>query len=209
MQVVLSTRNKSKVEQIIAALAGLPIDILGLDEAGIAGQAVEDGETLEDNALKKAVFAQTQKLGCYGLSDDTGIFIDALDGKPGVHTADWLGGKYDAPVKMRLILKELENMENRAATFKTTIALVDPEGFKRFFTGECPGTLLREPRCEPQPQMPYSAIFLPDGSDKVFAQMTPQEENAVSHRGKALQKLYKHLDSEWVGRFYIDEAKIF
>ncbi len=205
MEVVLSTRNPSKAEQIKAVFAGSPIQIITLSEAGIDGQGVEDGTTLRENALKKAMFVHQQNPNVWAMADDSGIFIDALGGKPGVHTADWLGGKIDPKVKLPLILRELEKVNDRSATFRTVVAIVNgnSENSKRFFVGEVRGTLLLKARCEPQPQMPRSAIFLPDGSDKVFAEMTTEEENVISHRGKAFHKVRTFLEnSKRVGSFY-------
>ncbi len=92
MKVVLSTRNPSKAEQIKAIFAGSWISVITLNEAGIEGQGVEDGTTLKKNALKKAVFAHRHSKGVWTMADDTGIFIDALGGLPGVDTAHWTGG---------------------------------------------------------------------------------------------------------------------
>jgi XTP/dITP diphosphohydrolase len=197
MQVILSTRNPSKVEQIKAMFTGLPkpINLISLDEAGIGGQAIEDGVTLQENAAKKVRFVLEQKPDSWVIADDTGIFIDALGGKPGVHTADWLGGKRDAEEKLHLILKELEGVLHRTATFRTVVAVASPWSVSpHLFEGEVRGVLLTEPRCKPQPQMPYSAIFKPEGSDKVFAQMTAQEENTLSHRGKAFMQARDFLN---------------
>jgi XTP/dITP diphosphohydrolase len=190
MNIILSTRNPSKAEQIKAVFAGVPISVLTLSDAGIEGEAVEDGSTLEENAIKKALFAH--RLGEWSMADDTGLFIDALDGKPGIHAARWAGDASTDEITA-YTLKQLEGVEDRSATFKTVVALVSPGGEQRFFVGEVRGELLDAPRVKPQPKMPYSPLFIPEGSDKVWAEMTTEEENAISHRGKAF-----HLTGEYL-----------
>ncbi len=186
MQIVLSTRNPSKAEQIKAIFASLPISILTLAEAGIEGEAIEDGVTLQENALKKALFAHQP--GLWAMADDTGIFIDALNGLPGVNTARWSGGHKETEQMTNWILKQLEGFDNRSATFETVVALVSPNGEQFFFGGKVRGRILEAPKTQPQPKMPYSSIFSPEGSDKVWAEMTIEEENDISHRGQAFRK---------------------
>ena len=198
MEIVLSTRNISKIEQIKAVLAGLNITVLSLDEAGIHGEAIEDGTTLEENALKKALFAQTgDKVGSrkLAMADDTGIFIDALGGEPGIKAARWAGKGATTEDTMNFTLRKLSGVpiENRKATFKTVAAVVSPEGEHQFFTGSIQGTILTAPRIACQPNMPYSAIFLPDGKNKVWAEMSVDEENAISHRGQAFRQVRDFL----------------
>ena len=188
MQIVLSTGNPSKVEQIKPMLAGSSISILTLEEAGIEDQAVEDGLTLQENALKKAMFVHQKKPGVWAMADDTGIFINHLGGLPGVNTARWSGGNTDTDQITQWILKQLESATDRSATFKTVVALISPEGEQYFFNGKVQGCILQAPRTKAQPKMPYSSIFVPEGTDKVLAEMTIEEENDVSHRGQAFRK---------------------
>ena len=173
MNVILSTRNPSKAEQIKAVFAGVPISVLTLSEAGIEGEAVEDGTTLEENAMKKAFFAH--RPGEWSMADDTGLFIDALDGKPGVYAARWAGETATTDEITNYTLKQMEGVADRSATFKTVVAMVSPEGEQLFFSGEVMGKLLDAPRTRPQPKMPYSPLFIPEGSDKVWAEMTTDE----------------------------------
>lgn len=196
MNVVLSTRNPSKAEQIKAVFAGSPISILTLDEARIEGQGIEDGVTLEENALAKAMFVHQQDLNIWAMADDTGIFIDALEGRPGVYTADWNGGNKDTDQMTAWILRQLEGVQNRLAIFRTTVAIVSPMGKHYFFTGEVQGRILSSARAATQFKMPYAPIFMPDGTDKVWAEMTIEEENKISHRGKAFQKAREFLEAQ-------------
>lgn len=194
MEIILSTRNRSKVEQIKGMLAGLPISVLSLAEALIEGDAVEDGTTLEENAFKKAHFASTET-GKWAMADDTGFFIDAWGGKPGIHAARWAGDGLTTEEVMRLTLEKLEGVPSseRTATFTTCAVIVSPDGEKRVFTGSVCGKILNEPRTQCQPNMPYSAIFVPDGQDKVWAEMSVDEENAISHRGLAFRHVRDFL----------------
>lgn len=193
MKIILSTRNPSKAEQIKAIFAGSPISILTLSDAGIEGEAVEDGTTLQENALKKALFVH-QSSKTWGMADDTGLFIDALDGIPGVRAARWAGETATTEEITRHTLKQLEGASDRSATFETVVAIVTPEGKQHFFSGKVRGKILEAPRTPPQPKMPYSPIFIPDGTDLVWAEMTVDFENSISHRGKAFQQAREFLE---------------
>ncbi len=193
MNLTLSTRNPSKAEQIKALFASVPISVFTLAEMGIEGKPLEDGTTLEENAMKKALFAY--RPGAYAIADDTGLFIDALGGRPGIHAARWAGEVSTEEITV-YTLKQLEGAKDRSATFKTVVALVSPDGEQRFFTGQVRGKLLDAPRVKPQPKMPYSSIFVPNRSDRVWAEMTTEEENAISHRGKAFALAREYLLSQ-------------
>ena len=195
MRIILSTHNKSKAEQIKASLAGLPVEVLTLDEIGESESAIEDGTTLEENVLKKAHFAGGRS-NVWGLADDTGLFIDALGGAPGIHAARWAGDSLSTEDIMRFTLKKLEGvpLPERTATFRTVAALVSPEGEEHIFVGEVPGTLLEESRGTMQPNMPYSGLFCPEGYDKVWCEMEVEEENKISHRGRAFKQVRDFLE---------------
>ena len=195
-EVILSTKNPSKAEQIKAVFAGSEILILDLDQAEIQGQGIEDGNTLAENAFKKALFVHQQKPKVWAMADDTGIFIDALNGKPGVHTANWHGGNSDTEQMLSWILEQLKDVASYSATFKTVVVIISPEGNKHFFEGAVRGTLLKAPRTKPQPKMPYSSIFVPDGFDKTWSEMSVQEENVISHRGKASRQAREFLEQQ-------------
>ncbi len=193
MDVILSTRNQSKIDQITALLSGRGINVLSLEDAGIKGEVVEDGITLEENAYKKAKFASNQS-GMWAIADDTGLYIEALDGQPGIHAARWAGDCSTEEI-MGFTLDKLKGvpLENRTAVFQTVAVVVSPDGKKFSFGGSVSGILLPEPRTLCQPNMPYSAIFLPKGSAKVWAEMTVEEENSLSHRGIAFRQVREFL----------------
>jgi XTP/dITP diphosphohydrolase len=192
--VVLSTRNRSKLFQIQAMFTSMPVNLLTLDDANIAGEAVEDGETLEENAHKKAAYAHARVPPfTWTMAEDTGLFIDALGGEPGVRAARWAGEGKDAEEVMRHALKRLVGIADRSATFRTVVVLMDPDGKEQVFSGSAQGRILTQPRTPPPAQMPYSAIFVPDGSERAFSEMSPVEMNLVSHRGRAFAQLIHSL----------------
>jgi len=198
MRIILSTRNPSKAEQVRGIFEGSGITILSLDEAGITGQGEEsDGPvaTLHQNALIKARFAQAHlPEKQWVMADDTGLFIDALDGKPGARAATWAGLTADSKEIMEYTLQQLRGCANRRATFETVVAVVAPDGNEYCFTGHVRGIILEAPRTPPQPKMPYSPIFVPDGKDKVWSQMSLEQENAISHRGQAFRQARSLLE---------------
>ncbi|MBX4206612.1 non-canonical purine NTP pyrophosphatase [Candidatus Parcubacteria bacterium] len=200
--ITLSTRNPSKTEQIKAIFAGSNCVIRTLAEARIKGEAVEDGDTLYTNALKKAEFARGKKWWSifalwkedWSISDDTGIFITALKGEPGHRAARWAGEDAETEEITVYTLKRLEGITDRSAVFRTTVVLMSPKGKPYSFTGEVRGTILEAPRVPAHPKMPYSPIFLPDGETQVWAEMTVEYENSISHRGKAFRKARQFLE---------------
>src|SRR4051812_32718199 len=127
------------------------------------------------------------------MGDDTGLFIDSLNGKPGIYSARWAGEQASTDEITQYTLRKLEGVKDRSATFRTVVALISPNGVQKIFTGEVRGKILETPRVKPQPKMPYSPIFVPDGSEKVWAGMTTEEENAISHRGKAFRLVREYL----------------
>jgi XTP/dITP diphosphohydrolase len=194
MKIILSTRNPSKAEQIKAIFDHPDIEVLTLTEAGIEGEAVEDGTTLEENALKKATYArENTNEKVWAMADDTGLFITALNGFPGIHAARCAGINATTEETMQFILDKMKGIDDRSAFFETVVVLLSPDGEKYCFNGKVNGWLAKAPKTKPQPKMPYSPLFSPDGSDKVWAEMTIEEENAISHRGKAFRQVVEFL----------------
>jgi XTP/dITP diphosphohydrolase len=201
MEIVLSSRNPSKIEQIRGIFKGSGISVISLDDAGIRGEAVEDGKDIRENAHKKAEFAfQNASSDVWTMADDTGFFINALRGAPGHLAARWAGEKAETKEITQFTLQKLAGARTRRAIFRTVVVVMDPRGDAHYFGGEVCGKILRTPKCEPQPKMPYSSIFVPDGHNKVWAEMTVQEENAISHRGIAFRSALEWLQQvrkEW------------
>jgi len=196
MRIIFSTHNQGKVKEMQAILNGLGIEILSADEVGLHDDVEEDGSTLEENALKKARFV-TEKTGDWAMADDTGLFINALNGQPGIYSARWAGVGATGPELVAYTLAKLKEMlkDQRGAYFESVVALVASDLRHWFFKGRALGHITQEPRGTPRPKLPYDQIFLPDGYDKTFAELSDAEKNQISHRGLAFQVLRDFLQS--------------
>jgi XTP/dITP diphosphohydrolase len=174
------------------------VEVLSLDAAGVTGEAVEDGATFAENALKKALYAQ-QRAGGWCLADDSGLCIDALDGAPGVYSARWAGPGQSLP---ELALRKLAGIPEaeRGASFWSVAALVAPDGSFWGFAGECRGVISKEERGVSEHGLPYDSIFIPAGQSLTFAEMGMEQKNALSHRGQAFAKLREFLSAETLSR---------
>lgn len=189
MEIVLATNNQKKVDEIIAKLGDSSINWKKLSEAGIKVELPETHETLEENALEKAAYVY-ENTGLNALADDSGLEVEALNGAPGVYSARYAGVHGDAEANMVKLLGELKGIENRKACFKTVLALI-LNGNKFEFKGEIWGQITENKRGTAG--FGYDPIFIPDGYDKTFAEMSPEEKNSISHRSIAVQKLVDFL----------------
>lgn len=190
-KIVLSTDNKNKLREIKEILADLDIEIFGKSEIdGIDFEVVEDGETLYDNALKKAD-AMAKRVDLAVLADDTGLFVNALDGEPGVHSARY-ASEHDDKKNRKKLLKNLEGKEDRSAYFKTQIILIDSKKNIIPIEGVCEGKISEVERGDNG--FGYDSIFIPEGFDKTFAEMSHEEKNEISHRARALKNLREKLE---------------
>lgn len=189
MEILFATNNSHKVREIQSLLPA-DLRILTLREAGLQEEIPEPFETLEQNAQAKIRYALEHTGIRMGFSEDSGLFVSALDGRPGVHSAHYAGPQRNDADNIQRVLKELEGNSDRAAFFQTTICLYW-ENQELFFTGICRGTLLATPQGEQG--FGYDPIFQPEGADKSFAQMDLTEKNQYSHRQKAVQRLIEHL----------------
>lgn len=185
MKLVLSTDNKNKIREIKNLLGDLDIEILGKSDIGADFEVEENGETLYDNALIKAK-AISDKTDEYVLSDDTGLFVNSLNGEPGVHSARY-ASEHNDKLNREKLLKNLSNYEDRSAYFKTQLILIDNNKNIIPLDGVCEGEIIKEERGENG--FGYDSIFMPKGYNKTFAEMSLDEKNKISHRSKALQKL--------------------
>ncbi len=189
---MVATRNRGKVREVAELASGLPIEFLTLADFEDVPDVVEDGLTFEDNALKKAreVFHHTHTAT---LADDSGLCVDALDGRPGVLSARYAGD--DVPDYMRYmkILDEMEGVphELRTAKFVCVLALITEDGEELLFRGECPGTITTRPIGSNG--FGYDPIFLYEPTRLTFGQMDKAAKNAVSHRGTAMKLLIEEL----------------
>ena len=196
MEIVLATRNKKKVEEIRRITADLPVTVLSLDDYPDCPETVEDRDTFEGNALKKAV----EVAACTGkvsLADDSGLEVDALGGAPGVYSAryDPAASSGNDPRNYEKLLKDLRNIppHERGARFVCCLAMAWPDGRTRTFFGYSKGRIGFEARGEKG--FGYDPIFLPEGFGRTFAEMTAAEKDALSHRGKAIEFLAEFLHS--------------
>lgn len=187
-EIVIATNNKHKVEEI-RSLVGDRIKIISLSELGCKEDIPETGEALEENARQKARYIW-EKYGKDCFADDTGLMVDALDGKPGVYSARFAGEKCSFDDNIDLMLEMMEGKTNRKAYFSTVICLIE-QGEEKLFEGSCPGSILTERYG--RGGFGYDPIFIPDGYGESFAEMSLEEKNKISHRGKATDKLIKYL----------------
>ena len=174
-------------------LEGLPFQFVSLNDEHIKTDVEEAGETFEENAILKAV-AFGSLTGLPTIADDSGIHVDALEGELGVKTRRWgAGEKANDKEWMDFFLKRMKKEKNRRAEFISVIALYQPGKEPLVFRGECVGQILPKPQVDLEPGIPLSAVFLPDGKDKVFSALSKHEKNEISHRGKAIKKCHDYL----------------
>lgn len=189
-KIVLSTDNKNKLREIREILEDLDVKIYGKSDInGMDFEVIEDGDTLYDNALKKAA-AMAERVDCAVLADDTGLFVNALDGEPGVHSARY-ASEHDDKKNREKLLNNLKDNDDRSAYFKTEIILIDEEKNIIPIEGVCPGKISLEEKGENG--FGYDSIFIPEGFDKTFAEMSHEEKNQISHRSRALKNLRDKL----------------
>jgi XTP/dITP diphosphohydrolase len=188
MQLLFASANRHKVSEI-NQLVPKGIEVLSLEDIGFHEDIPETADTIEGNAILKAQFmAGRQPLSCF--ADDTGLVIPALNGEPGVYSARYAGPEKDANANMDLVLQKLENADDRSARFVTVIALW-MGGKMHIFEGFVEGTILKEKRGTQG--FGYDPIFQPLGHERTFAEMSAEEKNALSHRGRALEKMVAFL----------------
>ncbi|NLY67523.1 MAG: XTP/dITP diphosphatase [Tissierellia bacterium] len=192
-KLILSTGNKNKVEEIKDILKDLPIKVLSKDEVGINNlHVVEDGSTLEENAIKKAK-ALKDKVDGMVMADDTGLFVDYLNGEPGINSARYSGEEGNDEKNIEKLLGKLEGvpMEKRRATFKTVIALITEDNRTITVQGECKGYIGFEKKG--QSGFGYDPLFIVEGYGRTFAELGEEIKNKISHRAKALENLRKEI----------------
>ena len=189
MKIVFATNNKHKLEEIRKAI-GNKHEIVSLDEIGFNEEIPETHDTLEGNASEKAFHIYNKyKINCF--ADDTGLEIDALNGDPGVFSARYAGKNPSFEDNMNKVLKELEGKTNRSAQFRTVISLII-DGKEKQFEGICKGQIMTEKYGEDG--FGYDPIFMPNGYQETFAELSLKTKNEISHRGIATQKLIEFLN---------------
>ncbi|GAB3367872.1 non-canonical purine NTP diphosphatase [Arachidicoccus ginsenosidivorans] len=191
MELIFATNNPNKVKEIRKVI-GDKLQILPLKEAGIIIEIPEPHNTLEDNALEKAeTIAHLTGKNCF--SEDSGLEVDALHGAPGVKSARFAGDQATSEQNIALLLAQMEGQSNRKARFRTVITLIwDHETY--YFEGNCPGKITHAPMGTDG--FGYDPVFIPEGSERSFAQMPLEEKNLFSHRKKATTQLIEFLKTK-------------
>ena len=190
MKLIIASNNAHKLEEIRAILGGAFEEILSLREAGIEHETVEDGVTFAENAAKKArEIAEIS--GCCALADDSGLCVDALGGAPGVYSARFAGEHGNDAANRRRLLREMENIDDRAAHFTCSMALVRPDGSMTAAEGFVYGEIARAEAGENG--FGYDSLFYLPERGCTMAQLPPEEKNEISHRHNALIALLEKL----------------
>ncbi len=190
---LVASRNRKKLAELRRVLdgAGVAMTLLSLDDVASFDEAPETGATFEENALAKARDA-FRATGLPSVADDSGLEVDALNGMPGVLSARWSGRHGDDRANTALLLAQMGDVpdERRGAAFVSACALVSSAG-ETVVRGEWPGIIVPEPRGDGG--FGYDPVFLPSGSSRTAAELTPDEKDAASHRGRALAALLPAL----------------
>lgn len=199
-KIVFATGNRHKLQEA-GEILGSGFEIISAAEAGITEEIPETGSTLQDNSLQKARYLW-ERLGLSCFADDTGLEVEALDGAPGVYSARYAGEGHDFAANTAKLLKEMEGKENRRARFRTVVTLI-MDGRTSVFEGEVHGRIAVEP--SGAGGFGYDPVFIPDElasedgtvsentAGLTFSEMTEEQKNAISHRGRAMRALAEYL----------------
>lgn len=193
-KLILSTGNPDKVEEIKDIFKDLPVDILSKADLGLKDLEIEEsGDTLEENAIIKAM-ALAEKAHGIVIADDTGLFVERLNGAPGVHSARYGGEEHNYNKNNTKLLEDLNGvpMEGRGAYFETAIAIVLEDKSIKTLYGKCNGTIGLEPMGDKG--FGYDPLFIPEGYDKTFGELGKDIKNKIGHRAKALNQLKEEMD---------------
>ena len=188
---VIATRNKGKTKEIKALLKDFPVNIKNLDDFGPIPHSEEDGDSFDENAYKKASFA-ARILGLPALADDSGLIVEALDGAPGIHSARYAGENATDEQRYLKLLDDMKGKSNRKAAFECVISIAMPTGPALTYEARCEGLITTEPAGSNG--FGYDPVFFYPPYNKTFAQITGEEKNRISHRGKALAELKSEFD---------------
>lgn len=191
MKIIFATNNAHKLSEVQAVL-GDGFKLVTPRMCGVEEDIPETAATLEGNASQKSHYLY-EKTGLDCFADDTGLEVEALGGEPGVHSARYATDGHDFAANNRLLLKNLEGKENRRARFRTVISLIE-QGEEHLFEGIVEGHIIDHESGEEG--FGYDPLFVPEGFDRTFAEMSAEEKNAVSHRGRAVRKLVAYLHAK-------------
>lgn len=194
--IVVASRNKNKIKELEAITKEFGMRVVSRDDAGVADiEIIEDGSTFEENSLKKA--REISRLcGKATIADDSGIEVDALGGEPGIYSARYAGDECNDKKNREKLLAALNGtpLERRTGRFVSVISMVYPDGKEILARGECEGRVTFAEMGENG--FGYDSIFIPLGYEKTFAELSPEEKNAISHRANALKMLKAKLEAQ-------------
>ena len=197
MKMVLASKNNHKLKEMQDILSAQGVEVILESAAGVDVEVEETGTTFEENSLLKAR-AVMEASGLPAIADDSGLMVDALNGAPGVYSARYGGPGLDDAGRYRLLLENMRGVLDRKCRFVSAITLCMPSGDIVTARGECPGTLAYAPQGENG--FGYDPIFFVPEKKKTFAQLTAEEKNAISHRGRALQLFQEKLAAYLAGQ---------
>ena len=192
MKLVLASKNQKKLVELDTILSQLGVEVCSEADAGVDVEVEETGTTFEENSLLKAR-AVMEASGLPAVADDSGLCVDALNGAPGVYSARYGGEGLDDTGRYRLLLENMRGQMPRTAKFVSVITCCFPNGDVISARGECPGTIAFAPMGEGG--FGYDPVFFVPSLKKTFAQLTAEEKNAISHRGKALEAFQTKLEA--------------
>ena len=196
MRIIFATANRGKLREA-AEVLGPGFEVVSPLDLGITEDIPETGATLQENSLQKAQYL-FDRTGLPCFADDTGLEVDALGGAPGIYSARYAGPGHDSEANMDKLLAELIRLDDRRARFRTVVTLILADGQPHFFEGSCEGSIARERHGTGG--FGYDPVFLPDAyPGRTLAEVSEEEKNAVSHRGKAIRAMAEWLRSKVPG----------
>ncbi|TKB11640.1 XTP/dITP diphosphatase [Desulforhopalus sp. IMCC35007] len=201
---VIATTNQNKLREFKEILKDLDIEVRSLADFGPIPHVIEDGATFDDNAYKKALHT-AKVLGLPAIADDSGLVVEALDGAPGVYSARYSGENASDEENVTKLLKELKGVDNRKAYFQCVLSIAVPSGPALTYEGRCEGIIIDERRGANG--FGYDPVFYFEEFDKTFAELSMDEKNKVSHRGKALAQVKEevHMIKKWLDQRLFEE----
>ena len=192
MELILASNNPKKLKELREILGGMGIQVLSQREAGCCFEVEENGETFAENARLKAQ-AVTEATGKAAIADDSGLCVDALEGRPGIYSARYGPANGTDEDRYRCLLEELQGREDRSARFVSSICCTFPNGDVLTAEGTCEGRILEAPRGSGG--FGYDPVFQVENTGRSMAEFSPEEKNGISHRGRALRNFQQALET--------------
>lgn len=201
---VIATTNQNKLKEFKEILKDLDIEVRSLADFGPIPEIIEDGETFDDNAYKKAWYT-AKYLGLPAIADDSGLIVDALNGEPGVYSARYSGENATDEENVTKLLTNLKGVENRKAHFQCVLSIAVPSGPALTYEGNCEGTIIDERKGDNG--FGYDPVFYFEEYNKTFAELSSEEKHKVSHRGKALAQVKAEVQQikKWLDQRLFEE----